>query len=323
VTKSISVVIPNYNGENIIGKCIETATKACEKAADDFEVIVSDDNSSDNSVELIKENYPHVILIENKKNGGFSKNVNIGLRKASKDLVFIMNSDLEVEPDYFTHQVKYFEDEKVFSVMGAVYDSDSKELVRVGIYPIQDFFGFIKTIRKDGYDYKEPTYIYFSSGSNALVDRKKLEELDYFAEFYSPYYGEDNDLGHRAWRKGWSSIYEPKSHCYHEGSTTIKSSSSKKRIRLISRRNKIIFHNYHLDGISRVLFKLKFYIDFLTRWMIGDFQYYQGLKLYYSLKKEIDLHKKENPLKYKTSETLQTILRKMNEENLLHERVNQ
>jgi glycosyltransferase involved in cell wall biosynthesis len=80
MNKSISVVIPNYNGEKIIGDAIESAYKALKFVTSDYEVIVPDDCSSDNSVSFIKSQYPEVIVVESQKNGGFAVNVNKGLK---------------------------------------------------------------------------------------------------------------------------------------------------------------------------------------------------------------------------------------------------
>jgi GT2 family glycosyltransferase len=273
----------------------------------DYEVIVPDDCSSDNSVSFIKSQYPEVIVVESQKNGGFAVNVNKGLNKVSKDLIFIMNSDLIIEEDYFSYQVKYFEDESVFSVMGALHECETKKQIQNGLYPIQSFLGFIKTVCPPGYQYDRPIYISFSSGSNALVDRKKLRALNFFAEYFSPFYGEDDDLGLRAWRQGWKSIYDPKSISYHQGSATIKSHNTMKKIRLISRRNKMIYHDYHLDGVKKFLFRTKFLLDLLTRWIIFDFQFYKALKMFLEARPVFLKHRQDFPPKFKTSQVLKEI----------------
>ena len=79
----ISVIIPNYNGEKIIDGCIQSLLKQEYK---DFNIIVVDNNSADDSVKIIEERYPSITLIKNKENLGFAAAVNIGIKVASKSL---------------------------------------------------------------------------------------------------------------------------------------------------------------------------------------------------------------------------------------------
>ena len=98
----ISVVIPNYNGENIISETIYCAIEALETSElKNYEIIVSDDASYDNSVSVIKDRFKEINIIQSETNTGFSSNVNRGVKAATKALVFILNSDLHLEKGYF------------------------------------------------------------------------------------------------------------------------------------------------------------------------------------------------------------------------------
>lgn len=305
--KSISVVIPNYNGKELLKQNIPTVFAALEYNKTDYEVIVADDCSSDDSVQFLKAEFPQVKLIVGDKNLGFSGNINRGLRAASKDLVLALNSDVSLEKDYFIHQMSYFESPHVFGVMGSLLFPDSKQVQRLDMYPSQDFWGYLKSIQIPNYQFDKPTRIFFVSGSNALMDRKKLNQLNGFSELFSPFYGEDLDLGFRAWRMGWESVFEPRSIAYHQPSTTINQFNKKKKIRLISRRNKMIFHDLHLQGAQRFLFFLRMAMDLISRWLVLDISYYRAFRLYHSLKKEIHLLKNATLFNKSTQETVQYI----------------
>lgn len=305
--RSVSVVIPNYNGEKLLEKNLPSIFKALEFAKLDYEVIIPDDHSKDDSISFLKKNYPSVVMIEAKTNLGFSGNINRGIRVAQKELVCLLNTDIELCEDYFIHQAAYFEDPKVFAVMGAIYDTDSSKLCQLDLSVAQNMWGYLKATKIPNYDYKKPITIYAVSGSNALVDRKKLETLDFFNELFSPYYGEDIELSLRAWRHDWKCVYEPRSHCFHQGSSTIKSSSSQKKIRLISRRNKMIYHALHLQGFHLILFCMKTALDLLTRALIFDFQYYRAFNMFFQEISTIQRSRKTNQYQLSTLEALDLI----------------
>ncbi|MES2767908.1 MAG: glycosyltransferase family 2 protein [Bdellovibrionota bacterium] len=308
--KSISVVIPNYNGTALLKDNLPSVYQALKKlGSTDYEVIVADDASKDDSVDFLEKNYPEIVIVKNAKNLGFSGNINSGLKVATKDLVLALNSDVKLTEDYFIHQMKYFNDAEVFGVMTTIVDPRSQQVVDSAKYAKQSFFGVIKsTLNAQSGDKNLPSF--FLSGANALIDRKKLEKIDYFNELFSPFYGEDVDLGMRAWRMGWTCIYEPKSICYHEASSTIQSSHKKNTIRNISRRNKFTFHDLHLDSCKRFLFFSKVALDLFVRWLVFDFNYYKSFSEYLQKKGRINNYKKMfgdlNP-KYKTQDALQRI----------------
>ena len=72
--KSVSVVLPNFNGEKLLGKCLDSLFLSLENSAliTDYEVIVVDDCSTDDSVKFLRENYSQVNVVESERNSGFS-----------------------------------------------------------------------------------------------------------------------------------------------------------------------------------------------------------------------------------------------------------
>lgn len=250
-TASISVVIPNYNGRNLLEANLPALYKALNLAAVEFEIIVPDDASTDDSIIYLKENFPSIIIVQNLINQGFAPNINSGIFRAKYDLVFLMNSDVKLTGDYFRSQFHYFSQPNTFGVMGRIigYDNDQvqdaaktqyKTGLKIGanenLIPVdlmQDWF---------------PTL--YLSGANALINRKKLILLKGFDEAYAPFYGEDLDLSLRAWKVGWACYYHHQAICRHPDSVTIKKYNKKRKIQIIVYRNRFIMHAIHLDGID-------------------------------------------------------------------------
>ncbi len=254
MNKSISVVIPNYNGEELLKTNIPYLINALETSEiKDYEIIVSDDASSDNSVSFIKNNYPQIILIENKINKGFAGNTNSGIKAAQKDLVFILNSDVQLTEKYFIPLLKYFDDDLTFGVMSKIISLTNEKIQDGAKFP-DYYFANITSTKNYIVENRKTLFTFFLSGANALVDRKKLIELGYFKEIFNPYYAEDVDLGLTAWKFGYKLYYDDSTYCKHPNSETIKKESSDK-VKLVSKRNKIFLHYLHLNG-----FELFFYL---------------------------------------------------------------
>lgn len=91
---SVSIILVNYNTKNFTLQCLNSIYSHTKEV--DFEIIVVDNNSSDQSVEAIKEGFQDVIVIENSENKGFGAANNIGIKYATKKFVFLLNTDTEL-----------------------------------------------------------------------------------------------------------------------------------------------------------------------------------------------------------------------------------
>lgn len=224
----VSIVIPNWNGAE---KLRHNLPKVLQIKGVD-EVIVSDDASTDNSVEILKNEFPQVKLIVREKNGGFSSNVNTGVKAAEGDLVFLLNSDAVPDKDCLSKIIPHFKDEKVFAV----------GLSSGGGYT----YGYFK----DGYFWhgaKEidngqvhPT-LWVSCGSG--VFRKSIwDKLGGLDELLNPFYEEDTDIGYRACKRGYTNLLEPKAHVEHyKEPGVIQLNFSKVKVKKVAERNHLIF----------------------------------------------------------------------------------
>lgn len=283
---SVSVVIPNYNGENIIVQTINSAIEALKSSnVGDYEIIVSDDASTDQSITKIKETFKDVIIIPSIKNSGFSGNVNRGVNRASKELVLILNSDLHLEKGYFNSLIPLFNNEIIFGVMGCIKDPKTLEIQDGSKLPILKFNMFISS-NKNKFSNSTTLPTFFLSGANALVRRDYFIKLGGFCELFNPYYSEDVDLGIRAWRMGWELYFQPTAICYHDVSSTIKK-IPKEQVLVTAKRNKYILHSLHLPRYLVFIYDITLISTSLFRMINGDFFYFRAIKNYFGLKKEI------------------------------------
>mgnify|MGYP001618513860 CR=1 FL=1 len=113
----VAIIIPNWNGAKKLEKHLPKVLDAA-KFSQVSEVIVVDDGSDDNSLEILKDNFPQVRIIVKDKNSGFSSTVNLGVKSVENetDLVVLMNNDASPKIDFLKFVLPHFKDNKVFGV---------------------------------------------------------------------------------------------------------------------------------------------------------------------------------------------------------------
>ncbi len=314
--KSISVVIPNYNGSKLLEQNLPSVYEALNNAKTDFEIIITDDCSTDSSVAFIRQNYPQVHLIISNKNQGFSASCNKGIALANKDLILLLNTDIELNKDFFESQFKYFELPDTFGVMSKIIGAKDGET--------QDTARFLKysgfKIKANNFyhleneDFLTPTA--YLSGANALIDTKKLKDIGGFDEIFSPFYCEDFELGLRAWRLGWKCYYDPKSYCIHDHSSTTKNYRTRKWVKAIFFRNRLFVHAIHLSRMRLFFWFLQItLIDMLFMWIALKFYYYKSFGMFMNnLKPALHSRKKMKELmaKHNSKISIDDVINKMN-----------
>ena len=202
------IIIPNYRRADLLAKHLPGVLDC----AGDSEVVVVDDASGDGSAASVRERFSDVQVIEREVNGGFSAAVNEGIRATKSDFVILLNNDVGVTPGWLDTIMPLFDDEEVFAVSPRIVlpsRGDLDEGAKTGFWHHGMFF----TDQRQGV--AEVTPILYATGAAAVYRREMLEQLGGFDEAYSPFYWEDTDLGYRAWKRGWKTLYQPGSLVYH------------------------------------------------------------------------------------------------------------
>jgi GT2 family glycosyltransferase len=233
-----SVIIVNYNVACFLEQCLQSVYVALKNIH--AEVFVVDNNSVDNSVEMVENKFPQVHLIQNKKNVGFSKANNQAIRLAKGEYILLLNPDTVVEADTF---------EKVISFMDITPDAgglgtkmvngrgeflpESKRSLPVPSVAFYRIFGLSKLFKKSKrfgkyhLTYLNPDEIHsveVLSGAFMLLRKSVLDNIGLLDEDYFMY-GEDIDLSYRITKAGYKNYYFPKTRIIHyKGESTKKSS---------------------------------------------------------------------------------------------------
>ncbi|MCH7400090.1 glycosyltransferase [Belliella sp. DSM 107340] len=113
----LSVVIPNYNGKNLLERFLPFTIKALIHSKQTYELIVVDDCSWDDSVPFLKNTYPDIKVFHNEKNLGFSKSCNIGLKKSTGNLVFFLNTDIKLQLNAVLNNFFFFKNIRLEAIV--------------------------------------------------------------------------------------------------------------------------------------------------------------------------------------------------------------
>jgi GT2 family glycosyltransferase len=240
--KSVSVVIPTFNGRPLLERNLPPLLQAAARYSSPVEIIVVDDASSDDTIGFLAEHFPAVIVLANDRNLGFAESMNRGIRAARHQLVLSLNNDILVHDDLFMLAPGRFADESLFSVTpNMVYPHNGRSQSITRLRTSFCWFQALELQPADLPSLAGEIPIFFGSGGASFYDREKLLFLGGFDTVYHPFYIEDIDLSYRAWKTGWKCLAEPTVVVIHESNATIRSHYWKRYIKTVSDRNRILF----------------------------------------------------------------------------------
>src|SRR4051794_4629798 len=214
-TSAASVVIPNWNGRDLLEKYLPSVISATARHPGS-EVIVVDNGSSDGSADFVLQHFPEVRLLALPQNLGFGGGSNAGFRAAKNDIVVLLNSDMRVAPDFLQPLLDGFTDEKVFAVSCQIFFSDAAKLrEETGLTQAWWSGGALRVRHRIDDAITDAYPCFYAGGGSSAFDRRKFLELGGFDHLLRPFYLEDTDLGILAWKRGWKVLYQPQSIVFH------------------------------------------------------------------------------------------------------------
>jgi GT2 family glycosyltransferase/glycosyltransferase involved in cell wall biosynthesis len=236
-----SVVIPNWNGKDLLEKYLPSVVAAMAGHPEN-EIIVVDNGSTDGSAEFVKSHFPTVAVLALPENLGFGGGSNAGFRAAKNDIVVLLNSDMRVAPDFLAPLLECFDAPDIFSVACQIFFSDpAKQREETGLTEGRWVNGMLRVRHRIDEDLRQPYPCFYGGGGSCAYDRKKFLALGGFDELLRPFYLEDTDLGYMAWKCGWRVLYQPRSHVWHEHRGTIGKKFSRAYIDGVVAKNFLLF----------------------------------------------------------------------------------
>lgn len=234
----LSIIIVNYNVKFFLEQCLYSVRKAVKNI--DAEVFVVDNNSVDDSLQMVAEKFPEVIVIANKDNPGFSKANNQAIRVSKGEYVLLLNPDTVVEDDTFTKCIDFMDDHPDAGGLGAKmidgkgqFLPESKRGLPTPAVAFYKIFGlsrlFPKSKKFSRYhlsylDENETHKVEVLAGAFMLMRKETLDKVGLLDEDFFMY-GEDIDLSYRIIKGGYNNYYFPDARIIHyKGESTKKSS---------------------------------------------------------------------------------------------------
>jgi GT2 family glycosyltransferase len=264
----LSVVIICWNDFNVIKDCLESIFAQNHKI--EFEVLVSDNGSTDGSVPYIREKYPKVRLLENNANLGFAKANNVGIRAATGEYVLILNPDTIVHEAAFDKWIEFADRHPEAGALGCrVLNADGTFQRPAQVFPtiwrywvsacrlewLGRYLSSFASGSYPGWDGMEEREIDFQSGCCVLFRAAVLSELGGFDERFF-YNFEETDLCKRTWHAGYRILYTPEPVVTHLWGQSTKRFPTRFEIEKLRNRYRYFWKHHgprSLQGCRRVI----------------------------------------------------------------------
>ena len=284
----VSVIVLNYNAGDLLLNCVDSVFKSTYP---NFEVIIVDNLSTDNSHVRCKEKFKKIQLIENEKNLGYCEGNNVGIKSAKGEFILILNPDTIVDPDWLTELIcaynKYGE---------ALYQPKHLSLNEKSIFMsagnMMNVFGFgyaREKGKKDVNQFNMIEQIGYASGTCLFIPSSIFKNVGLLDPFIFLYH-DDLDFGWRAAQLGIKSYYVHSSVIYHAESYLLRW-NAKKFFWLERNRKYCLLTHYSKETYAKMRSSL-----FLVDLCVWIFYLSKGF-LAAKIKAELDIYRNKDAIK--------------------------
>jgi GT2 family glycosyltransferase len=254
----ISFVIVNFNTASHLSTCISHIEKHCKEFA---EIIVVDNASTDESCKIVSTEFPDANLIANQTNVGYPAGVNIGIKYASTEFIFILNSDVYLHKNTTTFLLECLHSQDKIGIVGPAQFLPNGE----SILPIYQNPTLLRELGRHLFFFDVIRYrilknrilakhninssVDWLMGAALLVKKAVIENIGLFDENVFMY-GEEFDWQFRAKKQGWKVYYVPSAHITHDKSASATKAFSSSRLAIITKSN--LYFRAKLYGYPRL-----------------------------------------------------------------------
>ena len=282
--EKVAIVILNWNGQAMMERYLPSVLNY---SRDEASVYVADNASTDQSMEMLRRQFPEVKLIQLEKNWGFAEGYNKALRQIDAEYYLLLNSDIKVTHHWLTPMVEYMDNHQDVAAcqpkLLSIFDEDRFEyagasggyLDRLG-YPFCRGRIF-ETVEADNGQYDYATDILWATGAALMIRAKDYWEaggLD--GRFFA--HNEEIDLCWRLRIRGRRIVCLPESYVYHVGGGTLPKGNPMKTF-LNFRNNLTMLYKCLPDEELKPVMRWRWWLDYLAAWEmlllkrnVGDFK---------------------------------------------------
>lgn len=276
-SKLVSIVIVNYNGKGVTLDLLKSLKKT---SYPNYEIIVSDNASTDGSIQAIRKCFPYVEIVKNKKNLGYPGALNTGLKKSKGDYIVTLNNDMIVyQGGWLSELVKVAETDKKIGVVRIMdMQSADPELIEANVYLFSKMnsvsrailklfggtflkFGMMGKGKKDVGLF--PRVVDVEWAGTCLIKRGVFDKIGIFDRKFFLYY-DDMDFCYRAKKSGYRVVLATKAKLIHKHGATIKKQKSFAVYHFYRSRLRYMLKNYGFERFFIAGFNLLYYVGLIT-----------------------------------------------------------
>ena len=301
----VAIVILNWNGQAMLEKYMPSVL---QYSKDEATVYVADNASTDQSMEMLRQHFPGVKLIQLEKNWGFAEGYNKALKQVDAEYYLLLNSDIEVTHHWLTPMTEYLDNHPDVAAcqpkLLSIFDKDRFEYAGAsGGY--LDHFGYpfcrgriFETVEEDNGQYDYATDILWATGAALMIRSKDYWEaggLD--GRFFA--HNEEIDLCWRLRIRGRRIVCLPESYVYHVGGGTLPKGNPMKTF-LNFRNNLTMLYKCLPDKDLKSVMRWRWWLDYLAGWEmlilkrnVGDFRaVYRARRAFKRWRKDFEADRK-------------------------------
>ena len=264
----VAVVILNWNGKKLLEQYLPSVIEHSQQA----QIIVADNASTDDSIAFLKENYPHIRIIQNKENLGFAQGYNQALSQVDAEYYVLLNSDVEVTENWISGIIDLMDkDPKIACCQPKLMSFENRdEFEYAGAAGgFIDYLGYpfcrgrvFNHLEQDKGQYDDVKEIFWATGAAMFVRASLYQSFggldkDFFA------HQEEIDLCWRLKNAGYKIFYYPHSVCYHLGGASLNKTSPFKTFLNFRNNLYLLYKNLPLHQQFKVL-SIRFILDILA-----------------------------------------------------------
>lgn len=256
-SRFVTVIIVNWNGKAYLEGCLASLQAQTHR---DFDIVLVDNASSDDSAAFVRDRYPEVRIIESDRNLGFVQGNNLGLAHATGTYVALLNNDTVTDPGWLRALLDAVQPDDVAGATGKVFSLDTPDriiftLPLIDRYSARALWSAADVPQCD---------VHYLSGNNLLVKRSVIEEVGPLDPGYHSYF-EETDWCARMIAAGYRVVYAPTAKVWHKelGSTSLDTN------RYYMERNRVRFALKNFDRTYLALFVPYYLVDATRRFIKG------------------------------------------------------
>jgi len=271
--KKVFIIILNWNGCEDTIECIESLKKINYS---DYKIVVVDNGSTDESLDVIPRKFGDIAFIETKKNLGFAGGNNVGIKYALEnqaDYVLLLNNDTVVEPDFLTKLVEAAESDKKIGIVGPIIMFyDKRDTIWFGGGRVNwlrtrgEHISYGQVASDKWSVISKAEEVDYITGCCFLIKREVIEKIGLLSEDYFLYY-EDVDWCLRSKKAGFRSVFVSSAKIYHKQSRSTKESSYP--YIYYHSRNGLILSSRHQFKIFTYLVSIWIYLKQILKLIVG------------------------------------------------------